>query len=116
MKTRFYIFLSLAFMLLTQTGCIYENASVAPECGSADTESLVINLNLTVPSAATGTRSADDDLDLATKEESYIDVTNGDYQICVFDKDGTYVGDKLSEIECIENGVSDGIINYTLTA
>ena len=88
--------------------CTYENASVAPECGSTDTKSLVINLNLTVPSAATGTRSADNDLDLATKEESYIDVTNGDYQICVFDKDGTYVGDKLSVIECKGNGVSDG--------
>ena len=112
MKTRLYIFLSMILLLQVQTGCIYENAPLV-SCDSEEKELLVINLDLTVPSSSVGTRSTDDKL---SQSESYIDIANGDYKICIFDKDDKYVDNKLSEIECKENGIRDGVVSYTLTA
>lgn len=114
MKTRFHIFLSMAIMTLMQTGCIFENDSLT-QCPE-DTESLVINLNLSVPSSSVATRGADDKLVAGTDDEGYIDIVGEDYQILIFDKTGTLVEGKLSEIECISNGNKNGKISYTLTA
>ena len=112
MKTRFYILLSMALLLLTQTGCVYDNDR---PCGSEDPDLLVIHLNLTVPSSSTGTRSAGDDLVPGNKDEDYINITDKDYQVLLFDKDGVLVEGKLSEFECKENGVNGGETSYTLT-
>ena len=106
---------ALAFfvVLLTQTSCIYDKSAIMP-CGLEKTESLVINLNLTVPASSTGTRSAGDDLVPGSKDENYINI-DGDYQVLLFDKDGALVEDKLSEFECKENGVNGEMTSYTLT-
>ena len=112
MKTRFYILLSMTLLLLIQTGCIYDNDI---PCGSEDTDLLVISLNLTVPSASVGTRSAGDDLVPGSRDENYINIIDKDYQVLIFDKDGTLVEGKLSEFECKENGVNGGMTSYTLT-
>ena len=112
MKTRFYILLSTVLLLLTQTSCVYDNDR---PCGSEDPDLLVINLNLTVPSSSTGTRSAGDDLVPGNKDEDYINITDNDYQVLMFDKYGALVEGKLSEFECKENGVNGGMPSYTLT-
>lgn len=115
MKKRSYI-LSMALMLLMQTSCIYDNNSVEP-CGSGDAELLVINFNLTVPSSSTRTRNECKDLLPGSKDESYIDINNKDYQILMFDNSGALVEGKLSEFECIGNGVNgNGEASYILTA
>ena len=54
MKTRLYILLSMALLLLMQTSCIYDKEI---PCDLEDSDILVINLNLTIPSSATGSRS-----------------------------------------------------------
>ena len=110
MKTRFLL-LSMT-LLLTQTSCIFDNDI---PCGSEDSDLLVINLNLTVPSSSTGTRSEDHKLDAGSKDENYINITGGDYQVLLFDKDGDLVENKLSDFECKENGVNGGMTSYTLT-
>ena len=112
MKTRFYILLSMTLLLLTQTSCVYDNDR---PCGSEDPDLLVIHLNLTVPSSSTGTRSAGDDLVSGNKDEDYINITDKDYQVLLFDKDGALVEGKLSEFECKENGVNGEETSYTLT-
>ena len=111
MKTRFLL-LSMTLLLLTQTSCIFDNDI---PCGSEDPDLLVINLNLTVPSSSTGTRSAGDALVPGSKDENYINI-DGDYQVLLFDKDGNLVENKLSEFKCKENGVNGGgMTSYTLT-
>ena len=111
MKTRFYILLSMTLLLLTHTSCVYDNDI---PCGSEDPDLLVINLNLTVPSSSTGTRSAGHEPVAGNDDENYINI-DGDYQVLLFDKDGALVEGKLSEFKCEENGVSDGMTSYTLT-
>ena len=117
MKTRFYVILFMALMLLTQTSCVYDNDSAVP-CDSEDTEALIISLNLTVPASSATTRSADDNHFLvpANCDESYINIAEEDYQILIFDKYGDLTEGKLSEIECKQNGTSGGNTSYTLTA
>ena len=107
----------MALTLLMQTGCSNSHDSAAQN-GSGTAESFVINLNLTVPSPSVGTRGENDydELVAGTPAESYIDIDNEDYQILIFDGDGNYAGDKLSEIKCVENGVKGGAASYTLTA
>lgn len=114
MKKKFYTFLSIVLMLLMQTSCVYDKESNV-ECNHD--ESLILNINISVPSSSTGTRSADDELEAGTAAENYLNVANGDYKICVFDKEGNYVGDDiLSDIECVSNGIRNGEVSYTLTA
>ena len=117
MKKRIYILLSMALLLLTQTGCIYDKGAVMP-CSSEKTEALVIKLNLTVPSSSTGTRSADENhlLVPGSDDENYINIDDEDYQVLMFDRDGALVEGKLSEFKCEKNGVSDESVSYTLTA
>lgn len=115
MKAKLYTILSMVCMLLLPTGCSDKMDTFVPEYGPEDTDSLIINLNLTVPHSSIGTRSANDLLDLGNEAENFIDIE--DYQICIFDKDGKYIGkDLLSDIECTENSVSGGMASYTLKA
>ena len=119
MKKGTYLLLSMALVLLTLTSCVYEKDSMRT-CGPEDSELLIVNLNLTVPSASAGTRSAGDDhvLVQGNDDESYIDVEDGAYQVLIFDKDDVLVEGKLSEFGCKKNGVinSNGSVIYTLTA
>ena len=115
MKTRLYILLLMSFMLLTQTGCIYDSDSTIP-CDSEEKGLLVINLDLTVPSSSVGTRSAYHMLDPGTDAESYINIADEDYRVLMFDKDGNLIEGKLSEFKCKENGIRNGVVSYTLTA
>lgn len=114
MKTRFYILLSMALLLLTQTSCVYDKDI---PCGSEDPDLLVINLNLTVPSSSTGTRSEGEDHVLVpgSNDENYINITEGDYQVLMFDKTGALVEGKLSDFECKRNSINGGTTSYTLT-
>ena len=111
---RLYRLLSMALLLLTQTGCIYDNGLTH---GTEDVDLLTINLNLTVPSASSGTRSADDKHSMfpGSRDESHINITENDYQVLMFDKSGVLVEGKLSEFDCKENGVNGGMTSYTLT-
>ena len=112
MKTRFYILLSMTLLLLTQTSCIYDNDI---PCGSEDPDLLVINLNLTVPSSSTGTRSTGHEPVAGSKDENYINVIEKDFQVLMFDKDGALVKGILSDFECKENDVNGEMTSYTLT-
>ena len=112
MKKKIYIFLSMTLLLLMQTSCVYDNNVT---CGSENPDLLVINLNLTVPSSSTGTRSAGDDLVPGSDAENYINIEDEDYQILMFDKTGTLVEGMLSDFKCEENVVNNGMTSYTLT-
>ena len=89
MKTILQIFFSIILMSLIQTGCVFDKEAGMPGCDPVDM--LTINLNLTVPSSAVGTRSADHVPNSGTDAENYIDVEKGDYQIHVFDQDGSWL-------------------------
>ena len=114
MKIRLCLYLSMTLLLIMQTGCVFDNDLTGTVCPDK-TESLTVNLNLTVPASSTATRSMDDDLVPGSKNENYINITDGDYQVLLFDKDGALVEDKLSEFKCKENGVNGGMTSYTLT-
>ena len=113
MKTKIYLGLTLAIAQLLPTSCVYEKEDIDSSAGK---DPLVITLNLTVPPTSTATRGSALKLTPATKDESFIDILNNDYQICIFDKDGLYVADKLSEIECTEKSIGNGTATYSLTA
>lgn len=105
----------MVLILEILTGCVYDKE---PENVPVDSDALTINLNLTVPASATGTRSYGHGQIAGTDDENYIMVENEykDYQVLLFNKDGHLVEDKLSEIECVSNGNSGGKVSYTLTA
>ena len=107
---------ALAFfvVLLTQTSCIYDKSAIMP-CGLEKTDSLVINLNLTVPASSTGTRSVGDKVVPGSKDENYINID--DIKICIFDSDDNYV-DEEGLITDIDKGTPTDKANgyYTVTA
>ena len=111
---KLHILFSMILATLLWTGCIFGVDTALPECDPE--ESLILNLNLSVPLSAIGTRNGGHDTDPGSEAESYIDLVKNDYQIHVFDKDGAYVDGKLSEIQCKENGVSGENVSYTLSA
>lgn len=113
MKMKFQIFFSVVLMSLIQTSCIFGVDTALPECNPG--ESLILNLNLSVPSSVLGSRSGGHGNDRGIGGESYIDLDNSDYRLYVFDKEGK-LSNNLTDVVCTSNGEAGGIISYTISA
>ena len=85
MKTKLYIFLSTVLTLLAQTSCVFDKEPI-DSAGSDDTESITLNLNLTIPSVSPGTRSSEHGLVSDEEAENYIDIEKGDFKVLIFDQ------------------------------
>ena len=112
MERKFNIRFAIVLLSLMQTACVFDKESEMPGYDSG--EALTINLNLTVPSSAVGTRSRDHDDASGTDAENYIDVENGDYQIHVFDKDGSWLKQLTADKKSID--ISSDHTRYSISA